>query len=84
MNFASKGLKVCVSRAAARKRRYLSTITATEKMDSKARQHITAAPNRPTFLSSSVKVIAFSYAPQPRAAPHSFWSARRWDAPFAT
>jgi hypothetical protein len=46
----------------------LSTITATEKMDSKARQHITPAPNRPTFLSSSVKVIAFSYAPQPGCA----------------
>src|SRR5262249_33343362 len=60
------GLKACVSRVAARKRRYLSTITATEKMDSAARQQITPAPNMPTVFSSSVKGMASSYAPQPR------------------
>ena len=38
-----------------------------------ARQSITAPPNKPTFPSSSVKVIASSLEPQSRAAPHSFW-----------
>jgi hypothetical protein len=37
----------------------LLTITATEKKDSEIRQQITAAPNTPTFLSNSVKVINF-------------------------
>src|SRR6185312_5913211 len=62
-NLVNTSLKFCVSRAAARKRRYLLTITATEKKDSAIRQQITAAPNTPTFLSSSVKVIISSCAP---------------------
>ncbi len=73
-NFPNTGLNICDWREAARKRRCLSTITPTEKMDSRARQAITAPPNSPTFPNSSVKLMASSFAPQ-RAAPHSPWSA---------
>src|SRR6185437_12182798 len=62
-NLVNISLKISVSRDAARKWRYLLTITATEKKDSAIRQQITPAPNTPTFLSSSVKVIISSCAP---------------------
>src|SRR6185437_5213565 len=61
-NLVNISLNICDSREAARKWRYLLTITATEKKDSAIRQQITAAPNTPTFLSSSVKVIISSCA----------------------
>src|SRR5260370_17409015 len=82
MNFANRGLKICDSREVERKRRYLLNITATEKMDRATRQNITAAPNRPTFLSNSLKVMDSSFAPHQRAAPHSFWSAPPSCPPF--
>ena len=58
------GLNISDWREAERKRRCLSTIIPTEKMDSKARQTITAPPNRPTFPNQFRKLIASSSAPQ--------------------
>src|SRR5262249_43948495 len=56
-NFLNSGLNICDWRKAARKRRCLSTIIPTENTESRARQIITAPPNKPTCPISSVKVM---------------------------
>src|SRR5581483_9987001 len=70
-NFLNSGLNNSDWREDERKRQCLSTIIPTEKTDNRARQHITAPPNKPTCPNSSVKLTASSFAPHSRALQHS-------------
>src|SRR5881296_2856699 len=83
-NFLNAGLNISDWRRAERKRRFLSRIIPTETRDSRARQAMTAPPNKPTFPNNSVKLMVSSLAPHWPAAPHSVRPAHRRGAPCPT
>src|SRR6266403_2134942 len=73
----NSGLNFSDSREAEENRRCLSMIIPTEKTESRARETITAPPNIPTCPNSSVKFMAFSFAPHWLALPHCpKWTCR--------